>query len=201
MCEAFSHNARLDEGIIVGGFEHAYEAWIVDEPHTPIIRRIAQSTGVRLDNSVTFQVAVEGERTWTREFAGSLYTTGPCLFTTPKPNVLGVLVRGVAFAVDVRHPDDAFDIDVHPVTCSASDVRGGRLFFASFDRVYAFDGARILWESRRVSLDGISDLSYADGCVHGIATDVGVDVVPFNVDAETGDAYDGFQGFIGFVKE
>ena len=72
------------------------------------------------------------------------------------------------------------------------------MFFASYTEVYAFDGVRVLWASRQVSLDGISDLSYTDGRVCGIATDVGIEAVPFTIDAETGDASGGFEGFRGW---
>jgi hypothetical protein len=42
----------------------------------------------------------------------------------------------------------------------------------------------------------IRDLAYADRQVRGMATDVGVEAAPFAIDAETGDAAGGFQGWL-----
>jgi hypothetical protein len=192
---------RIDEGDIAGGFERSYDAWTVEDANTPIIRSIAASTGLRLDNSVTVEVALENGTSWTRRYSAS-FSEGlrTCIFTTPNPQILGVRIRGVVFAVDVAHPDEPVELDILPVACAASDVTGGRMFLASDTEVYAFDGVRVLWESRRVSLDGIRDLSYFDGQVRGVATDVGVDAVPFNVDAETGKAEGGFEGWRGFQR-
>lgn len=192
---------RIDEGDIVGSFERSYDARTVEDADTPMIRAIAASTGLRLDNSVTVQVALENGTSWTRGYSASFSEElRTCIFTTPNPQILGVRIRGVVFAVDVAHPDEPVELDILPVACAASDISGGRMFLASDTEVYAFDGVRILWRSRRVSLGGIRDLSYFDGRVHGVATDVGVDAVPFNIDADTGKAEGGFEGWQGFQR-
>jgi len=69
------------------------------------------------------------------------------------------------------------------------------MFLADDTKVIAFDGVRVLWESLQVSLDGITGLSYSAGVVGGHATDVGVDDVLFEIDAVTGEARGGFEGF------
>jgi hypothetical protein len=187
---------QVDEGALIGGFERAYDAAIVEEADTPVLRAIAASTGLHRVNSVTVEVVLSDGAAWSRSFSASFSEELPdCLFTTPNPYVLGVRVRGTVFFVDVTRPDDAVQFEALPVSCSASDVEGGRLFFASDTEVYAFDGVRLLWTSRRLSLDGIRDLSYADGQVHGIGTDVGVEAAPFTVDASTGEVAGGFEGF------
>ena len=104
-------------------------------------------------------------------------------------------MNGVAFAVDVNSPEQAVALEVVPLSCAVSDIEGGRMFLASSTDVYAFDGVRMLWTSRRVSLDGIRNLVYTDGRVHGLANDVGVDDVPFTIDARTGEAVGGFTGW------
>jgi hypothetical protein len=187
---------RVDEGEIVGGFERAYDAWTVEDADTPMIRSIAASAGLRLDNSVTVDAVLDDGTSWRRAFSASFSEELPtCLFTTPNPHVLGVRIRGVVFAVDVGCPDESVELDVLPVACAASDTVAGRMFLASDTEVYAFDGVRMLWQSRRVSLDGIRDLAYSEGRVHGIATDVGADAVPFSIDAATGEAEGGFAGW------
>ena len=187
---------RIDEGDIVGGFERSYDAWIVEDANTPMVRAIAETTGLRLDNGVTVEVALQNGASWTREYAASFSKElRPCLFTTPNPQILGVRIRGIVFAVDVARPDEPVELDILPVTCAVSDIVGGRMFLASDTEVYAFDGVRVLWESRRISLVGIRDLAYFDGRVHGVATAVGVDAVPFDLDADTGRAWGGFEGW------
>jgi hypothetical protein len=187
---------KVDEGDVVGGFARAYDGAIVENVDTPVLRAIAASTGLCRNNGVTVEVTLENGRSWSRTFEGRFSKElSDCIFTTPNPYGLGIRVRGVMFIVDVANPDDAFELDVLPLSCAASDIEGGRMFLASDTEVYAFDGVRIRWKSRRVSLDGIRDLVYADRQVRGIATDVGVEAVPFTLDAETGEAAGGFEGF------
>jgi hypothetical protein len=187
---------RVDEGDIVGGFERAYDAVMVEEADTRVLRAIAAATGLHRADSVTVEVLLVDGAGWSRSFSASFSEElSDCLFTTPNPYVLGVRVRGTVFLVDVTRPDAAVEFEALPVSCSASDVERGRMFLASDTEIHAFDGVRVLWTSRRVSLDGIRGLSYADGHVRGIATDVGVEAAPFTVDASTGEAAGGFGGF------
>src|ERR1700730_6049411 len=176
---------KVDGGELVGGFECAYDAVMVEEADTPVLRAIAASTGLCRNNSVTVEVVLGDGTSWSRAFSASFSEElSDCLFTTPNPYILGVRVRGTVFLVDVTKPDDAVEFDVVPVSCVAADVKRGRMFLASDSEVYAFDGVRVHWTSRRVSLDGIRDLVYTEGRVLGIATDVGVDAVPFTIDAQ-----------------
>ena len=191
---------KVDEGDLVGGFARAYEAVMVEDVDTPAIRAIAHSTGLTRNNSVTVEVTVEDGTSWTRGFKGEFSDeVRDCLFTTPNPYGLGVRVRGVMFIVDVSNPENAVELDVLPLYCVASDIDGNRMFLAGNCEVCAFDGVRIGWTSRRVSLDGIRDLAYVGGQVRGIATDVGAEAVPFTIDAKTGAASGGFEGwkFVG----
>jgi len=169
---------------------------MVEQPETPVLRAISAATGLHRANTATVEVRLSDGAAWSRAFSASFSDElSDCLFTTPNPYVLGVRVRGAVFLVDVSRPDDAIELEARPVSCSASDVEHGRMFFASDTEIYAFDDVRVLWASRRVSLDGIRDLSYADGQVRGIATDVGREAVPFVVDASTGEATGSFEGF------
>jgi hypothetical protein len=186
---------RVDEGEIAGGFARAYDAWTVEDPDTPTIRAIVASTGLLRAHSVAVEVVLEDGTCWSRSFSATFNESTACVFTTPNPYILGVRIRGIAFAVDVLNPEDSVELDITPLTCATSDLRGGRMFLASDDEVYAYDGVRILWRSRRVSLDGIRGLTYAEGRVRGLATAPGVDAVPFIIDAESGDAEGGFQGW------
>jgi len=69
------------------------------------------------------------------------------------------------------------------------------MFLADHLWVYAFDGVRLLWQSRRLSLDGISNLTYSNGIVRGIARDVEIESVPFSINADTGESEGGFTDF------
>jgi hypothetical protein len=189
---------KVDEGAIVGGFPHAYDAAMVDAPGSPVQRSIAAATGMRSEWSVSVSVTRADGTTWERWFSSTFNRdTQNCIFTTPNPYRLGVRVCGTAYFVDVEKPDDpeASLSEVLPLECAASDHVRGRMFLANFFEVYAFDGVRVMWISRRVSLDGIQNLAYAGGKVYGIGTAVGVDAVPFTIDAETGEAIGGFEGF------
>jgi hypothetical protein len=112
---------------------------------------------------------------------------------TPHLHVLGVRVGGIAFVVDVLRPEAAEKLEVTPLVGSASDTERGLMFLADFIKVYAFDGVRIVWSTRRLSLDGISGLRFEGGLVHGFGTAPGEENLSFTVDATTGDAWGGFE--------
>jgi hypothetical protein len=89
---------------------------------------------------------------------------------------------------DVRQPIAMY------VECAASDVEGGRLFLATCIDVTAIDTEKVLWESRRISLDGVRMLTYANGYVNGIGRDLASYEKPiaFSINAATGEAAGGF---------
>lgn len=185
---------KVDEGDIAGRFAHSYDAWTADVAETRIQRLIADATGIDQDDSVTLHVVAADGTAWSRVFRGWYgHASSACAFTTPEPDVVGVRVRGVVFIIDVSRPDEAAELDLVPVTCAASDVRGRRMFLASETNVVAFDGIRVVWESRRVALDNIWTLSYANGRVYGTGDAPGADSLAFIIDPDTGAAEGGFD--------
>ena len=186
----------LDEGDVRGNFSHAYEAHIIAAANVPILQNVEAATGVERDETITIEVTTDVGQTWSRGFTKRFDPDlAACIFTTPNPYVLGIRVQGVALSIDVTRPDDPIELPVLPLRISASDVTGGRMFLADDLKVIAFDGVRVLWKSRRVSLDGIDGLSYSNGVVRGLATDVGAENVPFEIDATSGAVSGGFEDF------
>ncbi|HVR48078.1 MAG TPA: hypothetical protein VMT95_15715 [Candidatus Binatia bacterium] len=59
--------------------------------------------------------------------------------------------------------------------------------------VVAIGRSGFLWGSKRVSLDGISMLTYAEGCVRGVGNEPGGNPVKFSVNASSGEAHGGFD--------
>lgn len=193
---------ELDQGEIVGGFAHRYDARIVPHAGTAIVHAIEAATGIDPDDVVQVEVTTDDGEVWERGFSGRWTGSTPCIFTTPNPHVIGIRIRGVAYAVDVRHPDEVSELPALPLTCAVSDILGGRMFLANETRVCAFDGADILWTSERVSLDGICGLKYSNGVVRGMAwvPKRGSDWrlgpnTPFEINATTGDAKGGIIGW------
>lgn len=185
-------NVRIDEGELAGGFARAYDARITTEAVTPVQRSIAVAAGIGQDNTVCVSVAPDGGAAWSCCFPQPRNGSEPCVFTTPNPHVVGVRADFV-YAFDVSGPDEPIDLGDDAITCVAFDVHGGRMFLGGRFEVTAFDGRRVLWRSRQVSLDYISGLSYADGIVHGIATDIDGEAVEFTIDARTGEAQGGLE--------
>ena len=166
----------------MGGFGRAYDASIVEDATLALTYlKISAPSAARFSRTTTFSGCFDA-------------SIASCIFSTPSPSVIGVCHKGQVSALDVFAAGREIDLDVMPVRCVTADVAGGRMFFATDLDVAAFDGTRVLWTSRRVSLDGIRDLSYAEGRNSGFATDVGIESVAFTIDACSGMAEGGFTG-------
>jgi len=196
---------RVDEGEIVGRFDRAYDAWLTEDPTTPMQRQIEayvdHAFRAGMVRTVGISVTTEEGKTWSHCFRANFDDSANCAFTTPNPYVLVVRVSGIGFAVDVRDPDSPVEVDITPITCAASDVDGGRMFLASFNRVYEFDGVRVLWASRRIALDEIDELRHARGMVTGVANVIGGERVPFTIDLASGLTTGGYQTFPGDLSD
>ena len=121
---------KLDQGDIFGGFPHAYEAVIVQGPPSPLIAAIERSTGLdRAGRSVTLQVTRDDGSTWLRGFSDNFSPDLlDCIFTLPNAERLGIRVSGVMLVANIADPDDVTTLDLLPLSCSASDIAGERMF-------------------------------------------------------------------------
>ncbi len=182
----------LDGGAIRGGFEAEYEARIVAPQDSAMVAAIARSTGTDLEPKVDVEIQPTAGTRWVFSARGVAERAN--VLTTPNPRVACITVDGGAYLVD-SSTRQAVYLNLNPVECAASDLPGRRLFLATNVDVIALDAKSVLWQSRRISLDGVKLLTYANGYVNGVGLDVGDTPLPFSIDAETGEASGGFTGF------
>lgn len=184
----------LDCGRFRGGFEAAYAARIVRPQDTPIARVIADAVGS--DRYPKVDVEIEYPAGKVRSFSFDGKSARCAIITTPNPLVTAVITNtqgdDAVTLIDVKTGNTTEVFVSTPVACVASDVPGGRLFLATWIEVVAIGTNGVLWESRRVSLEGIKMLSYSAGYVRGIGNESSGQDVPFTIDATTGQATGGF---------
>jgi hypothetical protein len=182
----------VDVGRLRGGFNSEYWARIVPSQNSPLVRTIAAVTGTdRLPKTdVEFGT---GNTAWSCAFEGVPGHTS--VVSTPNPKVALVILDGryEAYLIDVTTRQTTNVRLRAPVECIASDVCGKRLFVATAINVVAIGRGGPLWQSRRVSLDGIERLVYSDGIVYGVGKDLAGSDVPFSIEARSGATTGGYS--------
>lgn len=178
----------LDGGRIRGGFQSDYAARIFPPQDSALVAAITNSVGADRYTKVDVEIVPLDGKPWIFSAAGVPETTS--VFTTPNSRVVSVATGGEVHFVDTA-TRTATQLGRGPIECAASDVQGGRLFLADFLFVYAFDAEKCIWQSRRISIDGVRMLTYADGYVSGVGVGVADDAKPFTINAANGEAKGG----------
>jgi hypothetical protein len=185
---------RLDFGRIRGGFTADYAARIVPPQNAPIARSIAQAVGS--DRCPKVDVEIEYPSGELRRLSFNGEPNLSSVLTTPNPLtamvVTNMLGEDGAHLIDVETGTVADVFVSTTVERAASDIAGGRLFLATCIDVVAIGREGALWESRRVSLDGVKMLTYSAGYLRGIGNGPGGQDVSFSIDAATGESTGGF---------
>lgn len=179
----------LDGGRVRGGFPTEYGARILPPQDSAIVAAIAKSVGTDRYQKVDVQIEPLDGKPWIFSTEGTAETTS--IFSTPNPLIVGVATTdGVRFVDTSTH--NAVQLLEMPVECAATDVQGKRLFLATAIYIVAIDVDKCVWQSRRISLDGVRMLTYANGYVNGVGMDVADETKPFSINANTGEATGGF---------
>ncbi len=145
------------------GFSVRYRCWARhDVPSQEPVLRFPDEVGTTASQSANFVVgfAPDDGPSWTGSFAREFDGCADLLFACPDPMTACVVAGGLAWVIDVAHPDRVQTLDVVPVTDALGYPRAGMLFLASFNAISAFDAAmKPLWvanlESDGIDFDGI----------------------------------------------
>lgn len=184
----------LDGGAIRGGFAANFEARIIPPQDSVLARKIGRITGATRSPRVDIEITGDDGSVWTLSLPGNPKIAS--LVTTPKPHILGVATTVGFSSVNVQTREVRETIAGLLIECAASDLIEGTLFLATCVDVTAFDGLVLLWQSRRISFDGVTMLSYANGLVKGVGTGLAAaSSLPFTIDARSGEARGGFTDF------
>lgn len=108
------------------------------------------------------------------------------LVTTPNPEVLCVLVRGTAYMVDVTDRSYRPVAVSAPVTAAAPVLPAGLLLLATPWQVIGIGLGGVVWQSRRVAIDGLRLDEADESRLIGVADPDSAEPREFVIDLHTG---------------
>ena len=110
------------------------------------------------------------------------------VFACPRGDDLLAVAGGYAYLVDTLQPERCLHLPLRPVTQILAAPVEGLLLLAGFHHVAAIGAAGLLWESKRLSWEGVQLGEVADGKLHGSGWNMRTDRdVPFAIDLRTGE--------------
>lgn len=118
-------------------------------------------------------------------FASPAVPTG--VWTCPDPAMLCGVAGGYAYMIDTRAPERFQQVGYRPVTEVRPLVEAGLLVFASFHSIEAWGAGGRLWQTARLSWEGVRLGETCATELKGWGWDMRSDrEVPFTVDLATG---------------
>ncbi len=109
------------------------------------------------------------------------------VWSCPAPDELLAVAGGYGYRVDTRNPAVCDFLPQRPITAVLPAVAEGMLLLAGFHTVVALGAAGVLWQTARLSWEGVTLRAVRDGQLHGDGWDMFSDrEKPFSVDLRTG---------------
>jgi hypothetical protein len=109
------------------------------------------------------------------------------VFACPRPDDMLAVAGGYAYLVDTLTPDRCLHLPLRPVTQVLSAPQATLILFAGFHHVAAIGPTGLLWQSARLSWEGVTLTEVRDGQLHGTGWNMHTDrELPFIVDLATG---------------
>jgi hypothetical protein len=110
------------------------------------------------------------------------------VWTCPHADDLLAIAGGYAYLADTRAPEQCLHLPLQPVVQIEPAREAGLLLLAGFHTVAAIGAAGLLWETARLSWEGVTLGKARDGQLHGLGWDMHTDrEVPFTIDLRTGE--------------
>ena len=119
------------------------------------------------------------------------------LFSCPSPQLLCAVAGGYAYLVDTTDPDPSANsrhkksatlLQMKPVTAIHAVPQHNLLLFSGFHSVLAVGSSDIIWQSQRLSWEGVRLASIDADTLHGTGWNLLTDrEVPFTLNLLTGD--------------
>jgi hypothetical protein len=114
------------------------------------------------------------------------------VWTCPGPDDLLAVAGGYAYLVDTRTPEQCQHLPLRPVTQVLPAPQAGLILLAGFHTVAAIGASGLLWETARLSWEGVTLNDIRDNQLHGLGWNMQTDrEVPFAIDLRTGHHTDG----------
>jgi hypothetical protein len=109
------------------------------------------------------------------------------VWACPRAEDLLAVAGGYAYLVDTLEPSRCLHLPVKPVTAILAAAEDGLLLLAGFHNVIAVGVDGLVWESERVSWEGVAMVEVVGGALHGTGWDMAADKdVAFVMDLRTG---------------
>jgi hypothetical protein len=109
------------------------------------------------------------------------------VWACPRPDDLLAVAGGYAYLVDTRTPEQCLHLPIRPVVQVLPAPEAGVILLAGFHTVAAIGTHGLLWETARLSWEGVTLTEVRNGELHGLGWNMRTDrEVPFTVDLNTG---------------
>ncbi len=109
------------------------------------------------------------------------------VFACPAPRAMLAVAGGYAYLADTAAPERCVHLPLRPVTRVFSAVEHGLLLLAGFHTVAAVGAEGLLWETAKLSWEGLQLGVIHDGILHGTGWNMHTDRdIPFTIDLRTG---------------
>ena len=109
------------------------------------------------------------------------------VWTCPRPDDLLAVAGGYAYLVDTRSPEQCLHLPLRPVVQVLPAPEANLILLAGFHTVAALGATGLLWETARLSWEGVTLNEIRDGQLHGLGWNMQTDrEVPFAIDLQTG---------------
>jgi hypothetical protein len=110
------------------------------------------------------------------------------VFACPAPDSMLAVAGGYAYLVDTTTPDQCVHLPLRPVTEVVAAVEENLTLLAGFHTVAAVDAKGFLWETAKLSWEGVRLGEIRDGKLHGEGWNMQTDRdVPFTIDLRSGE--------------
>jgi hypothetical protein len=109
------------------------------------------------------------------------------VYACPRPDDLLAVAGGYAYLVDTLHPEKCVHLPLRPVAAIFAAPEDDLLLLAGFHHVAALGAEGLLWQSERLSWEGVTLAEVVGGALHGTGWNMQSDRdVPFVLDLRTG---------------
>ena len=108
-------------------------------------------------------------------------------WSCPNPDDLLAIAGGYGYLVRTSAPEAALHLPLRPITAVLSVPDAQLLLLSGFHQVIAVGPEGVLWESARLSWEGVTLQNVRGGTLHGTGWNMQTDrEVPFALDLQTG---------------
>jgi hypothetical protein len=109
------------------------------------------------------------------------------MYSCPRPEDILAIAGGYAYLIDTAAPEHSLHIPLRPVTQILSSTAANLILLAGFHNIAAIGPAGLLWQSARLSWEGLTMTTVLDNHLHGTGWNMQADRdIPFTLNLADG---------------